>query len=158
MKKWILNICSLLIVGIYLISSMGYGIHECTTSGSKDVILLFGETPCEYVHSNSSSKECNCLACNDLQRAECDCCSGCGQHGDNCCTTVTYVLSQEQINSQQVNIDSMANDAMALVAYCNLFAESYSTIFPNAVVEYTTGFKNITEPSLQIVAASQIRI
>jgi len=42
----------LAVIALYIVSTMGYGVHRCTADGTASLILLFGESPCEYVHSH----------------------------------------------------------------------------------------------------------
>ncbi len=96
MKKILSYLSLILLVGIYMLSTMGYGIHQCSLEGSNDIILLFGETPCEYVHSkDGGAGNCICGLEHQYQSEEC---AG-GEHSNNCCSTETYVLSQDQVNS-----------------------------------------------------------
>ncbi len=129
------NICSILLVGMYLISSMGYGIHECMHKGTKDVVLLFGEIPCQCSH--------------DGHEDEID---------GKCCTTTTYTLSHKQLNPKELIEDFQVNHAMPL--FTLFFNEVFETAGPfgGLVVKYPSGFKNITECVMQVLCKSQIRI
>lgn len=42
----------LAVMALYIVSTMGYGVHKCTSDGTASLILLFGESPCEYVHTH----------------------------------------------------------------------------------------------------------
>ena len=85
MKKFISYLFSLLFGVIYILSTMGYGVHKCRLEGTNDVIVMFNTTPCEYAHSKGGIlKKCFC----DVVHGE----EGMS-HDGNCCSTV------------QINID-----------------------------------------------------
>lgn len=113
-------------MALYIVSTMGYGVHRCTTDGTASLILMFGESPCEYVHSHvdehgnayihSHAPEMHDQACCHGHHADCgsdhwDSCSahhsgeqheeGCASHNHEqehggCCSTDVYVLTQDQ--------------------------------------------------------------
>ncbi len=159
----IANICTVLIVGVYLISSMGYGIHECTCKGAKDVVLPFGKTSCECVHPNHIAAD------NHRNSTECECCKGCSSSmdacsvmADECCSTVVYALSHEQVNPEStdvpVEVNSKVSDTMPLWIAATWSADNPVNHSLYSGVSYPSGFKNIDICSLQIVSKSQIRI
>ncbi len=121
MKKSLSILLMLVTCVTYILSTMGYGVHECSKSGSRDVILLFGETPCEYVHSHidkhghiythaHEASGCNCSnGCN--HSASCnehtDCCSHEHEtitHDSNCCHTSVYTVTVDQTVSDNSNL------------------------------------------------------
>lgn len=109
MKKALRNFLFLALAVLYTMSTMGYGVHRCTEDGTASLILLFGETPCEWVHSHIDSdgntythahapgehhhhhctgEECNgsCTGghheCGDVECCgNCNCCTG-----EECCS------------------------------------------------------------------------
>lgn len=122
MKRGVANIISIFSAVVYLLSTMGYGVHICDRDGSRNIILMFGETPCEYVHSHidasghlfthshSIVSRGNSLAhsaddfCQDgCPEPGCSC-SDASHHGDNCCKTIVFVLSHDQLNSDNSQI------------------------------------------------------
>lgn len=120
------NIFFVAVVALYIVSTMGYGVHRCTTDGTASLILLFGESPCEYVHSHvdehgntythSHAPGMHDQACSHGHHGDCgqghgEGCSahhsgehhegGCAGHHheqehDGCCSTDVYVLTQDQ--------------------------------------------------------------
>ncbi len=104
MKRERSNILSCLtavvIMLLYLVSTMGYGVHECKAEGTKDIIVLFGESPCEFVHThNHTSGYDNSSAHNHAHNALCE--KGCCNHhtmlhGAGCCKTTVYSATQDQ--------------------------------------------------------------
>lgn len=157
----ILNICSALVVVMYLISSMGYGVHECMRSGAKDVVLLFAATPCQCEHDGNGS--------NSITHTHSDylgCCANTSQSHDgkisgwdSCCTTTTYTLSHKQLNQRVYDEDSKTEYAIPLVAVYNAAVpDNLAEPFIALAVKYPSGFMNIADYILQIVCKSQIRI
>lgn len=104
MKRGRLNIFSCLtaiaVTLLYLVSTMGYGVHECIAEGTKDIIVLFGESPCEFVHTHSHKSDYgNTSAHHHAHNALCE--SGhCNHHtllhGAGCCKTTVYSATQDQ--------------------------------------------------------------
>lgn len=104
MKRKKSNIFSCLtavvIMLLYLVSTMGYGVHECTAEGTKDIIVLFGESPCEFVHTHNHTKGYgNSSAHHHAHNALCE--KGCCNHhtmlhGAECCKTTVYSATQDQ--------------------------------------------------------------
>jgi len=92
------------VVVLYLFSTMGYGVHKCSSEGTADVVLLFGETPCEYLHSHidehgrsytHSHATCSHTSHTGYSHNHSDEESA-HVHGDECCSTNVYVLTQDQ--------------------------------------------------------------
>ena len=116
MKGIMRNIAFLAVALMYIVSTMGYGVHRCTTDGTASLILLFGETPCEFVHSHIDS-EGNTFTHSHLPGEHTcpDSCSGehchpaesdghsCGEHSSDCCSTNVYVLTEDQNVTNQDN-------------------------------------------------------
>ncbi len=94
MKSIMRNLAFVAVAVMYIVSTMGYGVHRCTADGTASVILLFGETPCEYVHSHMNEC-CGNHGCSQ----ECDA----ARHSSDCCSTNVYVLTEDQ-NIGQDNI------------------------------------------------------
>lgn len=142
MKKYISYLLLLVIAGIYVVSTMGYGIHECTHDGTKDVVVLFGETPCEYVHSHIDENghiythshaagahgvDCDCASCADIASCSCggDHSDGSYLHNGNCCTTTVFALSHDQVNSQ------------------NTLAEVLPAVFDISIISHDSGLSEM---------------
>lgn len=115
MKKFLSCLFLLAVVAMYIVSTMGYGIHECKHDGSKDVIVLFGETPCEYVHSHLDSEGHVYTHAHNpeqhkkyIKQVSC----GCGQcavadayvHTGECCRTTVFSVSSDQTIEDNANI------------------------------------------------------
>ncbi len=89
-------------MALYLVSTVGYGVHECTAEGTKDIVLLIvGESPCEYVHTHAHADGCCSSAHNHAHSAVCE--SGhCNHHthamihNSGCCKTTVYSATHDQ--------------------------------------------------------------
>lgn len=118
------TLCSLLAL-LYITATMGIGLHECQESNSRALILFFGESPCEYVHSHIDkeghiythshapySAEGN-IAHNHGTKAGCGCkehLSGeegfcLHKHNAGCCKTTAFVLSHEQESQHSLVVE-----------------------------------------------------
>lgn len=156
MKNSIVRIFLAMVVGIYLVSTMGYGIHECSHDGTKNMMVLFGETPCSHSASSNAASG---------KYAECTCGCGCAssdsghashEHDAGCCSTEVYVLTQDQVNSQQTEVDLPLVSTLYLPAgNCICSTEAVNQPLFTGVV-YSTGFTKI-HSDLHIVI-SQFRI
>lgn len=121
MRKLLSCLFALLVVAIYIVSTMGYGIHECKRDGTRDVIVLFGETPCEYIHSHVDGQghlyshthhAKSCIAC--VGDSSCACCgeipdtgengAAVYHHDGNCCHTTVYSITHDQTLENDVDI------------------------------------------------------
>ncbi len=111
MKSIMRNLAFFAVAVMYIVSTMGYGVHRCTADGTASIILLFGETPCEYVHSHidSHGNTYTHSHAHDGHHHSGDCaddhcgkeeCS-CSHHSSNCCSTKVYVLTEDQNIGQE---------------------------------------------------------
>ena len=153
MKNCISRILMSVMVGMYIISTMGYGIHECSHDGTKNVMVLFAETPCEIAHQSgkegSAANRCSCCQ-SDL--------SDSASHQNGCCNTEVYVLTHDQVAS------SSAQDINPVFASLYICVENGGSVidlsnhsaFPGVV--YSTGFTKCKGISDLHVAFSQFRI
>ena len=90
---------------LYVVSTMGYGVHKCNAEGTASLILLFGETPCEYLHSHTDSNGNTYTHAHHPSGHTCS--HGCSHHHndeqhtgehshEDCCSTSVYVLTHDQ--------------------------------------------------------------
>ena len=86
----------------YILSTMGYGVHECAQSGSKDVILLFNETPCEYIHSHGDDSHSHDSGLCNCNHSEHD--NNVTNHDSSCCHTSIYSISVDYTVSDKSNL------------------------------------------------------
>lgn len=93
---------------------MGYGVHECAKEGSRDVILLFGETPCEYLHSHLDEQGNIFTHAHEPEHS----CShkGCShaKHDSNCCHTLVYTVTSDQTVSDNSNLAAFSANFISI--------------------------------------------
>lgn len=138
MRKLFSCLFAPLVVAIYIVSTMGYGIHECKHDGTRDVIVLFGETPCEYIHSHVDGK--GHLYTHAHHAKSCTACACCGEtpdtgepgtavyhHDGNCCHTTVYSITHDQ---------TLENDVDIAVSYVYLnFAALHPLVFSSSLLQ-----------------------
>ena len=153
MKNCISRILMSIMVGMYIISTMGYGIHECSHDGTKNMMVLFAETPCEVAHQSSGdgsgAKRCSCCQ-SDLTDS--------ASHNNDCCNTEVYVLTHDQVASSS---SEDINPMFASLYICvenggDIVDHSKHSAFPGVV--YSSGFTKCKGISDLHVAFSQFRI
>ena len=93
MKSFVRNILFIAVALLYIVSTMGYGVHKCASDGTASLILLFGETPCEYAHAHNPAEHHGCCHHGEEQ-----------EHDDDCCSTSVYVLTHDQTTQEDVQI------------------------------------------------------
>ena len=77
MQKVIRYLFSLLVLLAYMVTSIGFGVHECSAKGTKHILLINSDMPCEQIHNH-----CSCSS---------DSCSS-DKHSNNCCSTEIHHL------------------------------------------------------------------
>ena len=77
MQKIIRIILSLLMLVAYMVTSIGFGVHECSAQGTKYILFINADKSCEQIHNH-------CLCNSGL------CCSG--KHSNKCCSTEIHHL------------------------------------------------------------------
>lgn len=93
------NMAILAVIALYIVSTMGYGVHRCTADGTASLILLFGESPCEYVHSHMDEHG-NTYTHSHAPGEHHNCTHHHGENGhEGCCTTDVYMVSEDQTTS-----------------------------------------------------------
>lgn len=70
------TLTSLLLVA-YFVTSPGFGIHECSTEGTRDILVLTSQTSCDEIHTHCS---CESQGCQE------------SKHDSNCCKTEIHHL------------------------------------------------------------------
>ncbi|PKP00047.1 MAG: hypothetical protein CVU13_00600 [Bacteroidetes bacterium HGW-Bacteroidetes-8] len=68
---------TVLLLVAYFVTSPGFGIHECSSEGTRDILLLTSQTSCKDIHTH-----CGCAS------------QGCSNkvHDNNCCKTEIHHL------------------------------------------------------------------
>lgn len=94
MRHVIRNILFVAVIALYVFSTMGYGVHKCTSDGSASLVILFAETLC--VHQDVCGDQEGCCHHHHSEEEDNAGENGCSSHSRNCCSTDVYVLSQDQ--------------------------------------------------------------
>lgn len=81
MKNTLKLLFPVLLTVLYLVASVGVGVHKCDTDGTSTVVLLIKDAACEDVH-NHDNTSCLATACNEHH------------HDHNCCHTELHHLEQ----------------------------------------------------------------
>jgi len=93
MKSAVSYLFSALLICVYMVTTMGFGVHICSTRGTSQVKLLAGEEMC--VHDGGHNINHGQKAC------------GCDEHDDDsCCHTLIYILDNAQDVANQIKIDA----------------------------------------------------
>ena len=134
------DILFIMVATLYVVSTMGYGVHKCNAEGTASLILLFGETPCEYVHSHTDSNG-NTYTHAHLPDSH-SCSHGCTHHNDDqqheeghshedCCSTSVYVLTQDQNTNDSSQWDVPQPQLMAELVWndslCSIYTPQHQT-------------------------------
>ena len=110
MKRIIRDILFIAVALLYIVSTMGFGVHCCSVDGTESLSVLYVENPCSHNHEgHNPSSEC----CHQHGK-------GCEHsHQEGCCSTEVYVVTQDQNTTEDVQI---AVPIMELPHYaCNVF-------------------------------------
>jgi len=93
-KRIFQNISLLFLVSVYLLASIGVGIRECYSAGTKNVVILLSNSSCKSMH-----KHCTCSSHHCHKKAQ----------SKKCCETRIhqldhdYDLNQTNHNSQLIS-------------------------------------------------------
>ena len=92
MKRIIRDILFIAVALLYIVSTMGFGVHCCSVEGTESLSVLYVENPCAHKHEGNNPDK------------------GCAhQHGDGCehshqkgcCSTDVYVVTEDQNTTEE---------------------------------------------------------
>lgn len=135
MKSFVRNILFVAVALLYIVSTMGFGVHKCASEGSASLVVLFGETPCEYVHSHVDADGNAFTHAHDpAEHHDCSChhydCDSVEEHSGNCCSTSVYVLTHDQTTQEDVAIAlpvvTLSNPFNSVMAQLMLQADTFA--------------------------------
>ncbi len=115
MQKIVKQILSILILVTYMIASIGFGVHECSDNGTKNVLIINSNKSCSDIHDHNS--------------CDSNCCSS-GKHSKNCCSTEIHHLDLDY-DITEIDSENYLSFSQELVL-SSLFAENSS---PKAIVD-----------------------
>lgn len=146
MKSFVKGILFFSVTILYVVSTMGFGVHRCTSDGSASVMLLFGNAPCAYAHSHgdegyhihtcdADTTESHHVHGDGHNANGEDNCSGhhcadseCGgpedHHSEDCCSTDVYVVTHDQTLTDDNNMAVPQISFDAAFANCHTLVES----------------------------------
>jgi hypothetical protein len=99
MRKVFKNSVSILLAFMYLLASVGIGVHECSASDTKSVVFFYSDSSCEAIHGHCA---CGSHDCHSIK------------HSKKCCETEfhhlnsDYDISQFSFHSQQLFLNLSA--------------------------------------------------
>lgn len=117
MKKFLLYFSSTVLLFIYILSYIGFGIHKCTCNGTTDVVLLIGDTSCEKIHTHIHLNQLLSHTDSDsnTHHHHCDHHNN-QQNSDECCKTEILVLTDAQDNRNKIDLNhSVVNNIIDLL-------------------------------------------
>lgn len=119
MKTFARNIFSVLLIILYVIGFVGFGVHECRTEETINVLLMMGDVSCESIHDHSHDHNgCSDSRCDSHLFHYTDC-SG------ECCSTDIFVVSSEQDRVQDEDTGLFAQ-IVAIPLLCDDLTALYS--------------------------------
>ncbi|MDP3436453.1 MAG: hypothetical protein Q8S04_04365 [Bacteroidales bacterium] len=110
---------TVLLLVAYFVTSPGFGVHECSKEGTRDILLLTSETSCEDIHTH-----CGCASqdCSDKE------------HDNNCCKTEIHHLD---LDYNIVEITSIIPIYFSALDFATLPLSEVALINPLAGYKYT---------------------
>ncbi len=155
LKNIITHIILCFMTALYLVSTMGLGIHECIHEGTKESSILFASKLCR--HDNDAGADNSC--------GMCSCCNGSEgtsghNHSDNCCTTEIYVVSYDQLSSHGSDEEEIRESAFQTTCEIGpaLLAGSDCKLSHYAGINHCSGFIKQIAANRIFIATSQFRI
>lgn len=145
MKSFIRNIFFVAVALMYIISTMGYGVHRCTADGSASLVVFLGESPCEWVHSHTDEDGNTYTHAHAPGHHHDGCSEDCG-HDNNCCSTSVYVLTSPQDISDEMEVEAPSQFDFGFLHFTDLLL-SCVCCNPLAV---EPGFPYDYNPSMEI--------
>lgn len=126
MKTFARNIFSVLLIILYVIGFVGFGVHECRTEETINVLLMMGDVSCESIHDHSHDHNGCCEFHCVVHNSHFTDCSG------NCCDTEVYVITSDQNSLQDEDLKLSAQNIVLPLSCDDLIADSFtSAAFPS---------------------------
>jgi len=94
MRKLLKYSVSILLAFMYLLASVGIGVHECSASDTKSVVFFYSDSSCEAIHSHCACGSHDCH--NNIKHSK-ECCATEFHHLNN-----DYDISQFNFHSQTI--------------------------------------------------------
>lgn len=95
------KILSVLVVAVYVVSTMGFNIHHCGVSGTSDVTFMYTEDHASHSHNHSTDTDCCC-------------------YKSSCCSNTIIILTEDQsIGSNELVPSIPVSDIPAQFHVCS---------------------------------------
>ena len=95
MKRFIRDILFIAVALLYMVSTMGFGVHSCTADGTESLSVLYVESPCAHEHEGHNPDS----GCPHHHGEDCS-----HTHQEDCCSTDVYVVTHDQNTTEDVQI------------------------------------------------------
>ncbi len=110
---------TVMVLAAYFVTSPGFGIHECSSEGTRAILLLTSETNCEDIHSHCS---CGSQGCQE------------SKHDNNCCKTEIHHLD---LDYNIVELTSTIPVYFCALDFATLLLSEAALINPTSGYKYT---------------------
>ncbi len=117
---------ALSMVFVHLMAGFGFGIHECKTKGTSDVLLLNRASSCQEIHGICSCGENPCI-------------KGVSLHDDSCCSTSIYHLESDYSIAEALISKYFPKELPTLLSR-DPFDFKYSTFIAGVFSQVSTAF------------------
>lgn len=81
-----------------MVTSIGFGVHECSAKGTKYILLINSDRPCEQIHEHCSCSSHSCSLT---------------KHSHKCCTTEIHHLDLDYDITQSVSGSSLSEESVS---------------------------------------------
>lgn len=124
MKNVLKYSVSILLAFMYLLASVGIGIHECSASGTKNIVFFYSDNSCEAIHCHCA---CGSHDCHNIK------------HSKKCCETEFHHLSNDyDISQSNFQTQQFIPTLTACICISDLYSSNYlSSNSNNANVLFT---------------------
>ena len=107
MKGLITKVFAALLVGWYVMSIIGFGVHTCQDSGKSFVVAFYEGATCEEIHPDHHCEPAACCGTAHHDSHEHGCCDGVTISSKSCCSNDYQVLELTGILTSD---DNRSND------------------------------------------------
>lgn len=113
--KLLKNITLTIMILLYIVAGLGYGLHTCSSDGTVTPIIMVQDASCESIHGHSHSHSDCCD-----QECSTDSLEHSSNEENNCCETDVYKIKEVYEASLPLQIEQLFEYIVAL----NPFSES----------------------------------
>lgn len=115
-------VASVLLIGVYLLSYIGFSIHSCSCEDSIQISVMIGNPSCEDLHTHIPVTK------GDFHHCE-------HHHDDGCCSTEVLVLTTDQTNPDHQSLfEALSSLSVGHHSYPDLLETLYCSESPHSDV------------------------